>query len=461
MKIIKEPKKNIALLWRSSKLAAGIYRPMYFLIQKRVDDGLLLYNVVTSEMVLLDDYESKLFERLPCAYETKMDELIDHHFIVQEEFDEHKSVRQLRALIKKLEPSKRIDGFTILPTTECNARCYYCFESDYERCTMTEKLASDTVNYIAAKCDSKPIKICWFGGEPLVGRKRISQICSELEQREIKFTSTMVTNSYLFDEELIRLAKNEWKLTNVQVTLDGTEDIYNNTKAYINPQDSPYRRVLHNIEVLLENDISVTIRLNVTSKNTSDLSMLIDELYLKFGGKKGLACYSHAVYEGVGFDPLSYDDGLRDLVDSEVVLLDQKLRDKGLMGSLSQLPNLRVINCMSDNDSCRLIYPDGTIGRCEDRPSTEGVGDIYNDITDREAFSMYASTEAFAACEKCCLYPYCVNLTVCPETGKCSKPKLEWKKSRYADLVKEQYMYMIQNHSLVDEKDTVQIECES
>ena len=55
MKTIKEPKKNIALLWKPPRIREAVYRPMKYLLRAQVEDGLLLYNVVTSEMVLLED----------------------------------------------------------------------------------------------------------------------------------------------------------------------------------------------------------------------------------------------------------------------------------------------------------------------------------------------------------------------------------------------------------------------
>lgn len=438
-----------------------IYRPLRFLLQAQVEDGLLLYNVVTSEMVLLDDSETNMFKSLPSEYSSIMDELIARHFLVRDDFDENKSVRELRALVKKLEPSKRVDGYTILPTTECNARCYYCFESDHKHCTMTEKTASDVVDYIVKKGKADPVEITWFGGEPLVGLRRISQICEGLRRKSIGFSSSMVSNAYLFDEDVILKAKNEWNLRNVQITLDGTEEVYNSTKAYINPKYNPYTRVLRNIGLLLDNGIAVSVRLNVTNKNAEDLNLLIDQLTERFGKRKGLGCYAHAVYEGVGFEPLVYNELIREQIDVQVVELDAKLREKGLLGSLSKLPYLRVINCMSDNDSCRLIFPDGTIGKCENKSSSEGIGDIYQDITNEEMDQYYKATEQPPECNGCSLYPYCINLRICPETGKCSKSKLEWKCNRYTDIMKEQYYNYMQDQLKAYTDDKALAECES
>lgn len=418
---------------------------MRYLLKTQVEDGLLLYNVVTSEMILLEGDEERLFNGLPAPHDPAMDELIARHFLVPEGFDESKSVEQLRALLKKLEPSKRVTGFTILPTTECNARCYYCFESDHPRCTMTEQIAADTVAYIADKCKGEPIEITWFGGEPLVGAKRISQICAGLREKEIQYRSSIVSNAYLFDESLIQTAKDEWNLKMAQITLDGTEKVYNETKAYVLPKDNPYQRVLKNIDALLKQGIAVNIRLNVTAKNAADLSNLIDELAARFSGKKGFSAYSHAIYEDVGYIPVSYDGSTREWVDAQTGALNTKLREKKLLGGFAKLPEMHAIRCMADNDSSRMIYPDGTIGKCENKSSLEGVGDIYRDVTNEVMYAWYKQTEEIPGCSDCPMFPYCANLTCCPEMGKCSPIKLNWKLDRYSELMTEQYQKYLQN----------------
>ena len=461
MKTIKEPTKNVALLWHRPKPRQVVYRPMKYLLRAEVDDGLLLYNVVTSELVLLDDDERKAFEKLPSLFGTSIDELIARHYAVPEDFDESKSVLQLRALMKKLEPAKRISGYTILPTTECNARCYYCFESDHPRCTMTDKIANDTVAYIAEKCKGEPVEITWFGGEPLLGAKWITQICAGLMEKEIIYKSSIVTNAYLFDKALIETAKSTWKLTNVQITLDGTEEVYNETKAYVRPKDNPYQRVLRNISALLDQKIAVNIRLNVTANNAVNLSKLIDELAERFGGRKGFSGYSHAVYEDVGFMPISYDGDTREWVDVQTKELDGKLRERKLLGSLGQLPRLHLVHCMADGNSSQIIYPDGTIGKCENKSSLEGIGDIYQGITDEAMAARYKEAVQIPGCGDCPLFPDCVNITVCPETGNCTKIKKEWKLNQYTALVKQQYQKHLQDDPVANAEEAGHTECGS
>ena len=69
-------------------------------------------------------------------------------------------------------------------------------------------------------------------------------------------------------------------LSNVQITLDGTEETYNKTKRFIYKDDpSPFKTVIYNIHNLLFNNISVTIRLNVDNNNADDIEKLLYYLF--------------------------------------------------------------------------------------------------------------------------------------------------------------------------------------
>lgn len=77
---------------------------------------------------------------------------------------------------------------------------------------------------------------------------------------------------------MIQEAKHKWHLRKIQITLDGTKDKYNQIKSYINKEHNPFGRVLRNIREMLDNDIYVTIRLNLSLENYSDLVELVDYL---------------------------------------------------------------------------------------------------------------------------------------------------------------------------------------
>ena len=138
--------------------------------------------------------------------------------------------------------------FTVLTTTDCNARCYYCYEKGIRREPMTRETAIAAADYIACASRGEKVRLRWFGGEPLFNREAIDVICGALEQKKICFESAMTTNGFYLDEKTTADAVEKWNLKNVQITVDGTEKTYNRIKAYIDAEENPYRRVMNNIK---------------------------------------------------------------------------------------------------------------------------------------------------------------------------------------------------------------------
>ncbi len=183
-----------------------------------------LHNVVTGQLIVLDADEAQVIDTLPTGYRPVMDALIADHYLVPEGYDEHKQVVNLRTILRSLMPKpKYITHYTILPTTACNARCYYCYEQGIKQVTMTEQTVKDVVKFIVEHCGpEKKVHIRWFGGEPTVAIQRIDQICQGLHENGIAFTTRMTTNGYLLDVHIIERAVKHWNLQYVMISVDGT-----------------------------------------------------------------------------------------------------------------------------------------------------------------------------------------------------------------------------------------------
>lgn len=455
MKVITEPKESIAKLWGHPKGTAGTtYRLMNYTLQSECDDGTLLYSVVTSEMVLISDDDFDI-RTLPATYSPAMDELIGKHFLVPMDFDEKKSVDQLRLILRKINKKNEVTGYTILPTTSCNARCFYCYESGFPKQTMSEDTAKEVLNYIASHCIKKQLDITWFGGEPLVGEKIIDFISHQLIENGFKFSSKMVSNAYLFDKSIIEKASSLWNLKSVQITLDGTEDEYNKAKNYQGVTGSPYQRVLGNINLLLDAGIQVVVRLNLAEYNIGNLSQLVDELQKHFGERKGFQAYVHLIYNGVGYNPLTSTTKSEDQLYQEAISIEDKLIACGLSFGLQKLPELRSIHCMADNEGCVIIFPDGKLTKCENSSPGDAFGDIFGNKYESKV-NIHREYSAPTGCDLCPLYPYCLHLKVCPEEGKCTSFRRKTKIEAYTDMIKK--IYHKSHESLINgQKDSIDL----
>ena len=220
---IVESQKHISDLWGiQAAIHDEIYRLMNYVYRVDHDGKVLLHNTVTGKLVVLTQKEAEKLDELPAIYSPVIEDMINNHFLVPNNYDEHREVYRLRTILRRIgeiQKPNEITYYTILPTTACNARCYYCFEHGSKIVTMTEQTANEVVEFIVRNCGDKRIHIAWFGGEPTLATARIDQICEGLIKNEIKYSSSITTNGYLIDEEMAHRAKRLWRLKYVNMSI--------------------------------------------------------------------------------------------------------------------------------------------------------------------------------------------------------------------------------------------------
>lgn len=425
MRTIVKGNENILKFWNGVAHQEVSYRLIRYHIRDDCSEGSLLLNTVTGELVILSAEEQEILNDLPHSYQPAMDDLIAHRFLVPESFEDLRSVNQLRNVMKKLRASEVITGFTIIPTSNCNARCFYCYESNEPHYSMTPETADKVADYIVDHCGGKKVSLNWFGGEPTLGEKRIDQICNRLKEKGIEFFSFMISNGYLFTREMARKAKEQWCLCSIQITLDGTETIYNQTKSYVNVQDNPFRRVLDNIAFLLDEKIRVSVRMNLDFHNADDLKELIQQLADRFADRKNFTAYVHELFEDQGFSPVSHSLAerlrLEEIKDALNGLIEQKgCISAGSFRNESGLPALKVFYCMSDTPTSLQINPLGQFGKCEHFLFGELIGDLDQGFDFNSSQTLYWLQPTYEeSCKDCRLYPYCGKIETCITRNPC------------------------------------------
>ena len=414
-----------------------------FLLCLETEEGTLLCNTLTGALILLSREEAALVSEEPRPLSPETEELAAGRFLVPASCREAAAADQLRALLLRLQAARReYTAYNILPTTFCNARCFYCYESGLTHTRMTEETADRLARFMAAHCGGRKVHLSWFGGEPLLGRDRIDQICRRLTELNVPFDSKMTSNAYLLDEALVRHAKEAWKLHNIQVTLDGTEEVYNRTKAYAGVRDNPYKRVLRNISLLLDAGISVDIRLNMDSHNAENLTELAGELTALFRGREMLSVYVSPLNEGEGFTPVRHTEAERRLLERQLEDLRDTLSQSGWpQYRAEELPALLAASCMADNPGALQCTPDGVLSKCEDRLYEHPVGTVSEGVTDEAQAAFWRQRRSFDGCEACPLYPCCDRLLAnCPvKTNRCTGYDKEHRIARYREIMLREY----------------------
>ena len=424
---IVQGKQDLRKLLSQPPAAAGVlYVPTAYVLRRDTVDGVLLCSTLTGELVLLSPEEADAYAQLPTVYTEALDRLIRHHFAVPAGSREAQTVEQLRALLlRRRENRGIISSYNILPTTHCNARCFYCYESGIRQTHMSAETADALADFITAHCGGQKVRLNWFGGEPTLGAKCIDHISGRLAERGIPYDAVMTSNGYLFDEALVAHARDVWKLKSIQITLDGTEEIYNQTKAYLHAEGSPFRRVWRNIRLFVDAGIRVDVRLNLDRHNAEDLGRLIDALGRDFSGQRTLVLpYVCLLDEGEGYAPLPHSQGEREALKEQLVLLQRQLGRYGWRPfSQEKLPSLRLCSCMADDPCAIQCTPDGILSKCESQIDQHTVGTLAEGVTERSEVLWWRERRAFNGCETCPLYPCCIRmLKNCPvKTERCAE----------------------------------------
>ena len=426
MQIIYDIAKPFDKLLKKQKVKAGEqYRPMYYVVEQPVDEGLLLYHTMTKAFLLLTPEEAEIYKIHPAD----LQQLIDLWFLVPEDHDDRLLARQIRDVAKMLEEKTgAITSYTIMTTTDCNARCFYCYELGQPRIPMSEDTAIQTADYIVKHSKGEKVSIQWFGGEPLYNKPVISLICRRLHDAGIDYQSTMISNGYLLDDATIIEAKNLWHLKKVQITLDGTEQTYNRCKAYIYKNVNAYRRVISNIHRLQDADIRISIRLNIDMHNAVNLQELADELHREFSNPKGISVYLHALFEEAKGSKAIHDDEKRKYVFNQINDIESQLKDYGFTRPSGLNRKIKTNRCMADSDSSVLIVPNGHIGKCEHYSDDHFVGQISHEGWDTQMISDFRETrDEIEACASCFNYPDCIWLKLCEDSPNCYQEERDHK----------------------------------
>lgn len=388
------------------------YRLLSFCLFSEIGNGYLLYNNLTKELLHLPSQIDSL----------SLDEkkaLVEHWFLVPYSFDDHLFAKQLTALSKDIYSNRGHKSFTILSTTDCNARCFYCFEKSCPRINMTPETAKAVTAFILKH--SKPtdkLSIRWFGGEPLYNSAAIDVICDELSQKRA-FTSSIVTNGFLLSTTMLSHALEKWNLKSIQITLDGTENTYNKTKAFIYPNTNAYQIVLNNIIAISNSAIDLHIRLNIDLYNAEDLFSLVRELSSKIQNKSRISIAISPLFELAGAYPNIREKEARETLYKVINQLHNYISEQGFLRRYRLPQSIRFHNCVADSDDSIVINPDGALYRCEHINGLDAIATIYDDLPSLGYGKWTKLFPETPLCSNCPLYADCFRLEKCKEHTLC------------------------------------------
>ncbi|MBE5751905.1 MAG: radical SAM protein [Clostridiales bacterium] len=364
----------------------------YFISQ---GDVYYIYNGFSGACVALSAEEYNEFQLLKYS-EKNEQEFLRLGLILPDNVDETK--RYLAMLeTENIHSTRRF--YRILTTTDCNARCYYCYEKGIPVQSMDDKKAKDVADFIIRRQrGNKKLFIQFFGGEPLCNIRAIDIISEQLHNIGLSFLSSMTTNGFLINHNIAKKAKNNWNVQRVQITLDGTKNVYEKIKGIDSP--NAFERVIENIHSLSSVGIKVSIRLNYSERTKNDILALIDFLSTEYENDKNISVYTYRLF----------DDKKSIATDEEIYTCLARngfLREKD-----KEFPDLVLNPCMARRADSLVILPNGDLAKCSRGLQLKNgiIGSIY-----QKEELLNGWEELNPVCIKCKHLPLCGGGCKCEE----------------------------------------------
>lgn len=386
------------------------YKLSRYNIYKAKDGKAIVFNTFSGALVLLDDSE---YTKLLNFEDTNIEEAIIEEWIrlgliIEASINETELVNYCRF---RDTFTKNTAVYRILTTTCCNARCFYCYEENYERSTMNMDTAKAVSRFIVNNSKNKQsITLNWFGGEPLLNPKVITAISHDvmegLKESKTKIHSSLITNASLFSDDLIEIAKTQWKISNVQVTMDGMKEEHERRKNYTNYPNS-FEKTLDVIEKLLAKEINVSIRLNYDRNNVKDILTLIPYIRTKYVGNNHLHCYAYPIFNRP-------DDSLDGIIKNEEValynsIIIRSLLENGFYNPKHDINTRRTTGCFAVLPNSFVINANGDFFKCsmDMKDKSKSVGNVHQQLELSKQFVEWCNPVLQEKCNNCVVLPLC------------------------------------------------------
>ena len=378
----------------------------------------LLENIEKSDVDNLNEKDTELLEQMKRG-----------NFVIDDEVNEL-DLLKVSSFTSKCR--NQHFAFTVALTLQCNFDCPYCYQN-----RQVGKISKDVREAIYKRIESEAalkhdISITWYGGEPLLAKDILEEMANKIidicDKAGVRYSSSMITNGYLVDKDTIELLK-RIKIKSVQVTIDGPPDIHNARRRTFDHSVKTFDKIIENIKLLCDNDISVNIRVNIDKGNKNELERL-----LKILAENGLQKCSISL--GQVKDYTAACSSIAHTCLSGKEYADESLKDQEMLlkygfsaKSFPYYPGIKSNYCCADAISSYVVDPEGNLYKCwNDTGVVErSVGNIKDDkIKYNKIYLDYLLWSPFdyEKCRECKCLPLCMG--GCPYEGlKLGKPECE------------------------------------
>ncbi|MFJ4680342.1 radical SAM protein [Kitasatospora sp. NPDC088783] len=277
--------------------------------------------------------------------------------------------------------SVRHRRFTIMPTAYCNMGCSYCGQVHFK-----SRLAADRAERLTARVEAamaaegtEVVSVSWFGGEPLLGYRLITESSRRFLARSratgVRYYARMATNGSLLTTRKLAQLHDDCGLREMDVTIDGPREVHDRRRVLKNGSTSFDRCVGVLSETAargLAPELRITVRVNVDTGNEAQVPRLLQDLAAAGFGTPQFSLQFMPVHSW-GNDISSVEIGARKYAEQEAGWL-RSAQQLGLR--FLPLPTAtRATTCIATTRSGEVHDPGGKVYSCSEHPLVPGAQD--------------------------------------------------------------------------------------
>lgn len=388
-----------------------------FIASKKL--GCFVYNALSNTLIEMDEAHYALLSSFQGGHGSAFDadkdfyDLLRKHFVLAEPDEEQDQlfVQHYQRQAQCFKSSSLV--LTIAPTLRCNFRCPYCFESSQATGrSMDADTTKRLAQWIQTHQDINKLQVTWYGGEPLLAFETICELTESFKALDLQYANaSLITNGYLLDEQKIKKL-NELRITSVQITLDGPQEVHD-SRRFLAGGGPTFERIIQNIRHLMHSDYSghCMVRVNVDRNNIQDYLQLRDQLHQEFQGRQLFVYPGHVEAAETNISGRGSCLDMAEWADFNLRLYHEHLvRPPG--GIFPKEPAGGM--CIATRHNGFVVGPEGELYKCWDDVGQEEmiVGSIHAEktITNPVLQARYASgLDAYSdpECRDCHVLPIC------------------------------------------------------
>ncbi|MBN2610250.1 MAG: radical SAM protein [Bacteroidales bacterium] len=233
-------------------------------------DKFILVNILSGNADILPEAE---FLNIQKGIFPDREEYISKGYLIEHEHEEA-LFREKYIEFLESRDSDEVQLFFVTNYT-CNFKCSYCYQDEYavQATNLSSEIIDSFFAYIAKYFPARRKYVTLFGGEPLLPgtshKKQIEYFIRSAAKAGVDVA--VVTNGYSLSGYLEIF--NNGRIREIQVTLDGTEDIHNLRRPLKNGKPT-FTKIVEGIDKALDARLPINLRVVLDRQNIMNLPEL-------------------------------------------------------------------------------------------------------------------------------------------------------------------------------------------